>query len=160
MFALDFISWLLSWQRGLYAENNFFKKCPFLAIFWASSFGTKFVLLEAYTWSNKIHLNWNSKEEYVCLTRSQACWLPGKRYCIELQFIIALLCSHYTMLAILVAHLRDLINIVWKEPRGRLKAKLLFCRESLIFPVYSGHVLDPSLWLWKFAGCKGAMLKG
>ena len=49
MFALDFISWLISWQRGLYAENNFFKKCPFLAIFWASNFGTKFVLLEAYT---------------------------------------------------------------------------------------------------------------
>ena len=33
MFALDFISWLISWQRGLYAENNFFKKCPFLAFF-------------------------------------------------------------------------------------------------------------------------------
>ena len=69
MFALDFISWLISWQRGLYAENNFFKKCPFLAFFWASSFGTKFVLLEAYTWSNMIYLNWSSKEEYVCLTR-------------------------------------------------------------------------------------------
>ena len=32
--------------------------------FWASSFGTKFALLEAYTWSNKIYLNWSSKEEY------------------------------------------------------------------------------------------------
>ena len=69
MFALDFISWLISWQRGLYAENNFFKMCPFWPFFWASSFGTKFVLLEAYTWSNKIYLNWHSKEEYVCLTR-------------------------------------------------------------------------------------------
>ena len=39
----------------------------------------------------------------------------------------------------------DLINVVWKGPRERLKAKLLFYGESLIFSVYSGHVLDQSL---------------
>ena len=67
MFALDFISWLISWQRGLYAENNFFQKCPFLAFFWASSFGTKFVLLEAYTWS-KYDLFELEFERRICLS--------------------------------------------------------------------------------------------
>ena len=198
MFTLDFISWLISWQRGLYAENNFFKKCPFLA-FWASSFGTKFVLLEAYTWSKMIYLrNWSSKEEYVV-------WPVNTHVNCQVKDI-ELPRSHHTMLAISIAHLRMTWSTLFGRGQGegwkqnfysveslwfsrsipvmfwihlcdvkicrvqrcnieRVKKKeletfLLHCWNCTFAPPNFLNLFSGSVWLWKFAGCKGAMLKG
>ena len=114
IFALDFISWLISWQRGVYAENNFFKKCPFPASLWASSFGTKFVLLEAYLhgqirsiWigvRKKILFVWPVNKHVNCQVKD-----------IELQFIVAPPRPHHTMLAISCVHLR----MIWSTLFGR-----------------------------------------